>query len=189
MKNELSREQIKNILDELNRAVDEGPWESSKFLNAIGNKLEQIRDEFAEHVTVTQQTHEAEENKAHRKVQEGQQEIYISLYSAQGSRIQNWVSIISNLPRQIISRPVYEREEDIKEAIRAKANKVNEGYVSIIVNQTDILPVKADRVPKDKLGRELLTLKDNAIYLENINRFEHTSGTYHFKSGRLIKRD
>ena len=187
MKNELSREQVKKILDELNKAVDQGPWNNSKFLSAIGNKLENIRDEFAEHVTITDEIHEQKEIAGRRQVQEGQQEIYISLYSSQGSRIQSWVPIISNLPRQIISRPVYANEQEVKEATRAKAHKMNEAYVSIIINKTDILPTKPEKTPKDKLGNSLLTLKDRAIHTENINRFEHITGTYDYTGGRLIK--
>lgn len=187
MKNELSREQVKKILDELNEAVDQGPWNNSKFLTAIGNKLENIRNEFAEYVTITDEIHEQKESAGRRQVQEGQQEIYISLYSSQGSRIQSWVPIISNLPRQIISRPVYANEQEVKEATRAKANKMNEAYVSIIINKTDILPTKPEKTPKDKLGNSLLTLKDRAIHTENINRFEHITGRYDYTGGRLIK--
>jgi intracellular multiplication protein IcmQ len=87
----------------------------------------------------------------------------------------------------MISRPIYADEEDIKALLRTKENKANEGYVSMYISQSDILPLQSDKIPVDKLGKPLLTLKDKSLSLDNINRFVHKSGIYQYSQGRLVK--
>jgi intracellular multiplication protein IcmQ len=121
------------------------------------------------------------------KLRADQQEVYVSLYSTEGRLIQSWERIVNNLPRQIISRPIYENEEDIITAIKYKENKENEAYVSVYINTSDVLTIHEDKIPKDKLGKKLLVLKDKALELDNITRFVHLSGEYQYLHGRLIK--
>ena len=42
-----------------------------------------------------------------------QQEIFVSLYSSEGSNIQSWKHVAAEFPRHMISRPIYANEEDI----------------------------------------------------------------------------
>ena len=101
--------------------------------------------------------------------------------------MQSWERILMNLPKQMISRPIYDDEADIVALIKTKENKNNEAYVSMYISQGDILTISADRTPVDKLGKSLLTLKDKSLSLDNINFFVHQTGTYQYKQGRLIK--
>lgn len=189
MNDELSEQQIEAILKALDEALEAGPWEDSNFLRVIGKKLRGIREKVSAQLNATQA------DKAKKTPQwfggatmrNDQQEIYISLYSTEGSVIQSWERILANLQKQIISRPIYADEEDVKALIRTKENKNNEAYVSLFINQSDILPLASDKIPIDKLGKRLLTLKDRALNPNNINRFIHKSGTYHYHRGRLIK--
>lgn len=189
MKDELSEEQSKAILKALEDAINEGPWEESNFLRVIGKNLREVRDKFASKVNIPDQ--DQDKIAAHLAnriaLRSGQREIFIALYSSTGSNIQSWTHILANLPRQIISRPIYANEQDVKEIIRTKVNPNNEAYVAIYISKDDILPTLPDKTPKDKLGKPLLTLKDNAIKIENINRFVHVTGTYKYSGGRLVK--
>ncbi len=117
----------------------------------------------------------------------GQQEIYISLYSSDGTNLQSWERILANLPRQTISRPIYGKEDEIKAILRTKENKNNEAYVAVYINHNDILPISPDKTATDKLGKKLLTLKDKTIQIENITRFVHITGMYRFTHGKLTK--
>ena len=117
-----------------------------------------------------------------------QQEVYVSLYTTGGSVLQTWERVIANLPRQIISRPVYANEEDLQRVIKSKENPVNEAFVAIYINQSDILSVAADKIPLDRFGKPLMMLKDKAINLLNISRFVHSSGVYTLQKGRLVKK-
>ena len=189
MKDQLSNEQSDAILKALNDAIDKGPWEQSSFLKVIGKNLTEIRDSFIGQLGLRGQSQiKMESHLANRiALRSGQQEVYVSLYSSDGDNIQSWEMIVANLPRQMISRPIYADEEDLKDVLKIKENKINEAYVSIYINQTDILSLSSDKSSCDKLGKILLSLKDNTLNLENINRFVHQSGVYQYKHGHLLK--
>ncbi|AHE67908.1 Dot/Icm secretion system protein IcmQ [Legionella oakridgensis] len=189
MKDELSEEQANAILKALDDAIEQGPWEESNFLRVIGKNLREIREHFASQVQTSGQGKEKIASHLANRIalRSGQREIFVALYSSSGSSLSSWERIITNLPGQMISRPIYANEKDVKEIIGTKENKVNEGYVSIYVSQTDILPTSPEKTPTDKLGKPLLTLKDRALKLENLNRFIHMTGTYKYVGGRLVK--
>ncbi|MDP3267615.1 MAG: Dot/Icm secretion system protein IcmQ [Legionella sp.] len=189
MKDRLSDEQNDAILNALNDAIEKGPWDQSSFLKVIGKNLVEIRDDFLTQLGASTKAQlRAESNLANRlALRSGQQEVYVSLYSADGNNLQTWERIVANLPRQMISRPIYAREEDIKSLLKTKENKKNEAYVAIFINQGDILPLAPDKASVDKLGTVLLALKDKTLNLDNISRFVHFTGTYHYVQGRLTK--
>lgn len=189
MKDKLSDEQNETILKALNDAIEQGPWEQSNFLKVIGKNLIEIRDNFLNQLGASSQAQlKAEAHMANRMaLRSGQQEVYVSLYSSDGSNIQSWERIVANLPRQMISRPIYADEEDVKAMLKMKENKQNEAYVAIYINQSDILPLSPDKASVDKLGKVLLSLKDKTLNVDNISRFVHLSGVYRIANGRLIK--
>jgi len=189
MKDQLSDEQNEAILKALNDAIEKGPWEQSNFLKVIGKNLTEIRDNFLNQLGASSQAQlKAESHLANRiALRSGQQEIYISLYSSDGANLQSWERIVANLPRQMISRPIYADEENLKAILKTKENKQNEAYVAIYINQSDILSLGIDKTAIDKLGKTLLNLKDKTLNLDNISRFVHASGIYRFSHGRLLK--
>lgn len=189
MKDRLSDEQNEAILKALEEAIAQGPWDQSNFLKVIGKNLNEIRDEFLNQLGASSHAQlKAETHLANRMaLRSGQQEVFISLYSSDGGNIQSWERIVSNLPRQMISRPIYADEEDIKALLKTKENKLNEAYVAIYINQSDILALAADKAPVDKLGKTLLTLKNKTLTLENISRFVHHSGVYKYAQSRLTR--
>ena len=187
MKDILTEKQVLTILQSMDDALAKGPWEESNFLRAIGKNLQGIRDALASEIdqNYTNVTIDMQKKKQHLQPKETQKEVFIALYSSEGSQIHAWERIIANLQRQIISRPIYEDEDGVSAFIKSKENKLNEAYVAIYVDSNDILKLSADKVAIDKFGHALMTLKDRAVNLENINRFVHTSGTYQLVRGHL----
>ena len=189
MKPELTEEQSSAILKALDEALETGPWEQTTFLRVIGKNLKKVRDDF--HNEITAASHESsktESNLLNRvALRGGQQEVYVSLYTSGGESIAAWERVVANLSRQIISRPIYADEEDVKHLIRLKENKNNEAYIAIFVDQSALLAIHPDKIQKDRYGKSLLILKDKAIDLANISRFVHLSGVYSYSKGRLIK--
>ena len=185
---ELTKQQTDAILKALDDALQQGPWGTSSFLQVIGKSLLEIRDGFANRMdTSTQQKLQNDSSLANEMaLRSDQKKVYIALYSFEGTSIKSWERIVANLPRQMISRPIYTKEEDAIAIVKTKENKNNEAYVSIYINETDILPMPVDKLPVDKLGKQLLTLKDRSLKLDNIDCFVHQSGTYHYSKGRLI---
>ena len=189
MKNdELTKQQADAVLQALDNALEQGPWEQSNFLKVIGKNLRTVRDDFFSQID-TAGKNRADLN-AHQANQmalrRGQKKVYIQLYSADGKNMQSWEWIVANLPRQMISRPIYADEDDVKAIIKIKENTINEAYVAIYIDQNDILQISADKVPVDKLGKHRLSLKDGSLKLDNLDAFVHQSGIYHYSQGRLI---
>jgi len=189
MKDELSKEQTEAILKALDDSIAEGPWEKSNFLRVIGKKLIDIREKFVSQLQTSDSDKEKTASDASKllALHSNHQEIFVSLYSADGMNIRSWERILFNLPKQMVYRSIYTVEDDVKELIKTKPNKNNEAYVSIYINPNDILMRPQDKIPLDKLGKPLLSLKDNSIDLDNINHFVHNSGTFRLFHGRLIK--
>lgn len=192
MTEKLTKEQKAGILQALDEALSKAPWDASTFLSLIGKKLQSIRDELAE--TLDNHDHDTEgsppklnqQTVADRYIK--MKKVYIALYAIDGSNLQSWERILQHLPKQVISRPVYENEEDVMTSIRSKSNRLNEAFAAIYVEPQYILSQSAEKISVDRLGKPLLALKDKAINLENVDVFVHQSGTYRFVGGRLIKK-
>lgn len=191
MKSEaLTKQQSDAVLQALNTALEEGPWNESNFLKIIGKNLRAIRDEFANEIESSIKKPDSNAYLANRiALRRGQQKIYIALYSSDGANLRSWEKILANLPRQMISRPIYSDENDVIAIIKTKEFSINEAYVSIYIGENAILEISADKLPLDKLGKPLLSLKDNALNVDNIIFFVHESNTYEYTQGRLIKVD
>lgn len=189
MKEILSEQQNEAILKALDEAINNGPWDQSNFLRAIGKNLSDIRENFINQLgTRSKAQIHAEIQLANRMaLRSGQQEVFVSLYSTDGSNLQSWERIVANLPRQMISRPIYANEEHVNALIKTKENKQNEAYLGIFINQAGIIPLPPDKALSDKLGNPLLTLKDRTLDLDNISRFVHLTGVYYYDRGRLLK--
>jgi intracellular multiplication protein IcmQ len=189
MNDELTKQQIDAILKALDDAIQQGPWGASSFLRVIGKSLLEIREGIAKRVDASaqQQSNRLSSLANQMALRSAQRKVYILLYSFEGSNIKTWERIVANLPRQMISRPVYSQEDDAIAVIKTKENKNNEAYIVIYINENDILPMPTDKLPHDKLGKQLLTLKDKSLKLDNIDCFVHQSGVYHYTQGRLVK--
>lgn len=185
---ELSKQQIKEIADGLERIVKDLPWHQSVFLSALGKKFEQIRDEFIRDAGVeNDKTQKQQEHKDSFSLKDGEIEVFVSVYNAQGDDLGHWSRIIGNLINQSISRPTYSEMNQVKEMIRSKQHLNNEGFVSIHIQKSDFLDVPDERLPKDKVGNTLLLLKERVITHSKIKRFYHNSGIYEYNKGLLTR--
>lgn len=186
---ELTKQQVDAVLQALNKAIEQGPWDESNFLRVIGRNLHDIRDGFIKKSAAEEQTNQggAPYSAKQMALRRGQRKVYVALYSSDGTNFGAWERIIANLPHQMISRPIYANEEDVKDIIKSKPNKINEAYVTIYVSPQDILSLPDDKMPIDKLGKQMLTLKDKTLLLDSLDCFVHQSGVYRYTQGRLIK--
>jgi intracellular multiplication protein IcmQ len=184
----LSDEELKAnlvILKELDDLLASGPWERNLFFKGIGKKLKDARDRFVQELGLekTETTSEIPQELPAADYQD----IYISLYQAEGTDLKKWQVVVNSLAGYNVTRPVYRSEEDVKASINTKAFKQNDAYAVIRIRKDDIKKI-TDAAPKDRLGHELLVLRENAIKLENILRFVHMNDEYHYKNGILSKK-
>ncbi len=185
----LTPEQIQAIREAFDHAIKDGPWQESNFLRTMGKRLENIRDDFL--FEVGQKSGESADSPSsldnREELKSGHQEVFISLYNSSGDQISAWERVIANLPRQLISRPIYADEQNITALIKSKGTPKNEAYVCAYINKEYIKDVPEDKIPHDRLNHPLLTVKDRALSLDDITRFVHLSGTYKYEEGRLVK--
>lgn len=179
------------VLKALNEAIEKGPWENSLFFKGIGKKLRDVRDRFQNEMGLAEFMDEGGESK--KKDQNLAIEnsklatVYISLYQAEGSNLQKWGAVVNSLIAHTLSRPVYRNEADIQAMIRAKDYKMNDAYIAVKVKEEDIIKSTDEKPVVDRLGHELLLLREGALRLQNIIAFTHLSVKYHFSGGTLTR--
>lgn len=188
-RNQLTEQQIQTILSLFRQALEHGPWSGSPLLRVLGKKLQAIYDTFEAKVALGEAEDQDKKSLTVRQQQplDTEEMVFISLYSSDGAHLKSWEQILLNLPRQLITRPIYEKEEDVKRAIRSREKQINEAYIVAYVSKQDILPIPQDKAPKDRLGTFLLTLKEKCLSPEKIIRLVHQSGVYTYDRGRLNK--
>ncbi len=177
------------LIKALDKAIKSGPWQEGVFLQAIGKKLHDMRERFANELAIDEQAFEAKAlaTAASQIIPSGFIEVYVALYIAEGMNINKWAAAIDALGRHTVSRPVYQSEQDIRSAIHAKAFKQNDAYVTVWVAQSDIMPPLDNNAPLDRYGHTLLVLREGAIKSQNIKYFFHITGEYKLENGALVK--
>lgn len=179
---------VRAILDALNNTIEKGQWGDNLFFQAMLKKLTEVRERLK------RDTHLVESNSGQgmpttlygRVAQRsGLVEAYILLYNADGNNIPKWESALQMINKFIVSRPIYRHENEVKAALRAATNKMNEGYAVVFIHEEDIIKPSSDQCPHDRYGNELLVLREGAVKRENITRFVHKTGNYKYEDDKL----
>lgn len=185
-KSSIDLEQAKNIQEALHRLVASPCFSNSSFLKLIHQQIKKLSDEFDATMqeVYCSQSETIEET---RRDISSMELVYLSLYCSEGQNLASWKRVIENLPKQYISRPIYSKEADVQKALKVRPQFSNEAYVAIYVEKKLISQPENPLFPlKDKWGHLLVTLKDKAIHLENIEYFWHRSKQYVFSPEGLI---
>lgn len=191
MNKKLTEEQYAAVLSALDEALSQGEWTSSSFLIQIGLKLKKIRDDFAQSQMdedFSRQEISSELLKQQADSRSQMIKVFIALYAYDGGELPSWERVIANLPTQMVSRPVYANEEDLLAILRMKAKSVNDAYVSVYILPSDIIERQSEKGVFDKSGVPLLSIKNNAVKLSNLDVFVHQTGTYHYVKGHLVRK-
>ncbi len=72
-------------------------------------------------------------------------------------------SYTASIAKAANTRPIYRSETDVKTMIRSKPNLPNEAYCVVRILREDIARPFTGVNPRDRLGHELLVLKERAI--------------------------
>jgi len=170
------------ILDEL---LGAGDWESSLFLKVASKRVKALRDEAR--ALLDQATIQKDTQGDSNALREGYEKVFVSLYQADGNDMKKWHNTLKGLALNNVGRPVYQSEGHVQASIRARGNQTCEGYAVVQIKTSDLMKMPDGRVPKDRYGNELLTVRENAVSLENIKEFVHANGqSYDFREGKLI---
>ena len=173
------------VLDEL---LGAGDWESSLFLKVASKRVRALRDEAQ--TLLEQATTQQNAQRSGDVLREGYLNVFISLYQADGHDMKKWQSTLKGLAVNNIGRPVYQAEDHVKASIRARGNPMCEGYATVQIKATDLIEMPEGRIPKDRYGNALLTVRENAVSLGNIKEFTHANGQiYSVGEGKLIPKN
>lgn len=182
------REQINKFEATYNDLLSDNRWQQTPFLKVMHSKLTQLKNELTSIIESSgiQEKTTPKLEKVALPESEDFQKLFIYLYSSDGKKIDSWQRVVANIDKQFISRPIYLEEADVQHAVLHAPVTFNAGYVAIWVDKNFINIVLDEDKPKDKYGRELVSLKDNAIILEKIDYFWNNFVQYHWLKDKLI---
>lgn len=182
----LSNQQQVAIIKELTAAADDSVWSKSKFLTVIGKKITILRDEFKKLTTPNTAVY-MEKKSQNVASAVSMTKIYISLYCSKGVTINNWLAILTALPAQLVSRPIYLEESQVVDFLRSRPNKDNEAYIAVEIPSNSLVQLVQDKIPLDKLGHQLATIKGRPLNKYFTGTFIHVTGKYRYADCKLTK--
>jgi len=180
---EFLRKAIK-LVDEL---LETGDWTKGLYLETTAKKLTGFKEEAQSLLGEIKEAQQGEQ-KVKRKVKaetESELEVFISIYQSDPDNILMWQSTLRSITDYSVARPIYRKEDDVKQAIRSKPDPTKEGYAVVSIRTDELRQATAGKMQEDQLGNELLTVKEGAIAPEKMNRFVHGKRTYNFDDGTL----
>ncbi|MCX7115207.1 MAG: Dot/Icm secretion system protein IcmQ [Gammaproteobacteria bacterium] len=187
MKQFLSEQQEKEITQILDEAADSPVWQKSNFLRVMGKQLHQVRDTFKN--MIGQAANAANTTAVTTKASDDKQvELFIYLYSTKGLDMTTWEHILVNLPSQLVSRPIYTDEKNIKTWIRSKPTPNNEAYIRVTVSERFIMTLPDGKGPVDRLKQPLITIRGFPLDSNYKATFVHITGEYEYFHGHLTKK-
>lgn len=182
----LNKQQQADILKALDTAIAVDVWSKSSTLRVIGKRLTSIRDNFQQAITGAQP--ELKTNEKSTQTNETDKiQVFVSLYSSTGDDLRSWERILSTLPKQIVSRPIYAKEQDAEGLLRSSPKRQNEAYLCLWIDSAQIQSISEEKLPRDRSGHPLLTLKGRAMSADYEATFVHLSGRYRYANGKLAK--
>ena len=168
------------ILDEL---LANGDWQASLFLQNASKRIRKVRDEAQALADELTQSLTDSKSEAVALNSSGYEQVYISLYQADGRNLTRWLNMLKGLTDISLSRPIYRSEAAVQEMIRHKTNAEKEAYAVVLVKPEDIEGVKTTT----QLGAELLMIREGRIQPSRVIKFVHDDVCYCIRDGKLVK--
>jgi Dot/Icm secretion system protein IcmQ len=185
-----SPEELQELLIKFHETLEKWPRDGGLFLDLMKEKLKKLEQNFANEIATQIPSSLGDKQKSFLSADisaSGQKEVYVALYQMHGDSLDKWISTLSSIAMQGISRPIYENEADVCSMIRAKVQRSKEAYVVVKIPADDIVQTPSTHTDRD--GRKLLHIKPGSLKPENIVRFVHLSGQYLWQNGKLTKLD
>jgi hypothetical protein len=162
----------------------------------MGNKFRFIRDRLAALAArVDDELKETEESSDQEDKTVAQDEIvvYVYIFNAQGLVFQTWQKMLNPAVfyEYSVNRPVYMEKAQVESFIRSKPNKVQHGFLSVIIKKTEILSHPVDLpAPIDQVGNPLVKIKEGCLKFEKMLVFTHQDIEYVINAaGQIVKKE
>ena len=183
------QEQKAKLLQLIQKAIEQDNALREKF--QIGDKFRFVRDRLsALKSRVEESLIEVGKDTEHKALDVGEDDllVYVYLYNAQGANFTTWHKMVhpSVLYEYSVNRPIYTDKSQIDAAIRAKSERQQHGYLTIMVKKTDILPTIGEGA-KDPYGAKLVKVREGALQFKRLISFTHNLHDYILKeTGEII---
>jgi len=177
----LTLEEVQKVQDIMNQLLAEKDWEQATYLKILREELQKIYSAFN---VLASQVYSQVNDEAQAQAEllnfdkTNFKLVYISVYSSEGVNLDSWQRILSNLPKQFITRAIYENEYDAQDAIKLAPVFANAAYVAIWVDKNLILSPEDFPPQFDKIGHQLINLRDRAVQLNKIEYFWNNMSKY-----------
>jgi hypothetical protein len=117
--------------------------------------------------------------------------VYVYLFNAQGIMLQTWQKMVnpSVFYEHSVNRPIYLDQAHVEAFIGRKANKVQHGYLTMIIKKSDLHKAEGALPLKDVYDNPIAKAKEGSLQFKNLLAFTHNSIDYVIDSeGQLIKK-
>ncbi len=157
----------------------------------VGEKFRFIRDRLqALLVRVEESVHSLQKKEeTHVDVlNENEVLIYVYLYNTHGLVLQTWQKMLNPAVfyEYSVNRPIYPDQTSIDSFIRTKSNNAQHGYLTVIINKSDILLTAEN---KDAIGNSIIKVKEGSLSPNKLVSFTHNNHEYVLnEDGELIKK-
>jgi intracellular multiplication protein IcmQ len=178
-------ETLKRFVDIIDKTLATGGWQDTFLLQSMEKKIKELRDEALELQNQFKQENQAKVMGVSRVNLDDLQAVFVSVFQQDFNDLRKWERMLKSLTDYSVTRPVYKDEEHVKEMIRGRPDPNKEGYVVVLVRKQDIVKGFAGKPTSDKLGYELLNVKDGGILPGGIQRFVLSGRTYELLEGTL----
>lgn len=157
----------------------------------IGDKFRFIRDKlkallvFVEAEVASTPSEVAESLIVH----DDERIVYVYLFNSQGVSLASWRKMVheSVFYEYSINRPIYVEKSQIDSLIRGRANKLQHGYLSVIVKKQDVIETPG---LKDAFENRLVKVREGSLKRANLLTFTHGNDEYDVTiEGDFIKRE
>jgi hypothetical protein len=150
----------------------------------VRDRLHALLDQLEKHAKASEPPREKE---AGGGLAEDEAVVYVYLYNAQGILIQTWKNML--IPKLFyeysINRPIYGKKDEIEQLVRTKVNKVQHGYLAVVVKKNSIIPTDV----KDAFGGQIIKVKEGSLHLDRLVAFTHNDIDYTVNDeGDIIKK-
>ena len=185
------QDQKAKLLQLIQKAIEQDNSLREKY--QIGDKFRFIRDRLsALKSRVEEGLAEVAKDSGPKTVAVGEDEtlVYVYLYNAQGTTFSTWNKMVhpSVLYEYSVNRPIYLDKGQIDAAIRAKSERQQHGYLTMVVKKTDILPDVGEGA-KDPYGAPLVKVREGALQFKCLISFTHNLHEYILKeSGEIVRK-
>jgi len=146
----------------------------------IGDRFRFVRDRLAallDQLDKHAKSSEPPKEKIHGGgLGENELEVFVYLYNAQGILVNTWQKSIT--PKLFyeysVNRPIYPDKASMELMLRGKANKTQHGYLTVIMNKSDIISSDS----KDAAGTPVLKIREGSLKFDRLVAFTHNDINY-----------